>query len=129
MEEWRTRHCDEVRKRVRPCHRAVREDADSAGLTLRLLAPEEVVDDVAELFAAAEPLCGNSRQQHPSPRGLAELAVVRHPDDVAVEPCIPTVEDRAAFEAERDICLAAVQSGACPREGTRPHSIFPERHR
>src|SRR6266513_3548037 len=103
MKEWRAGHRDEIRERIGSRHRALGENADRAGLTLGILTREELVDDVAELFAVAQSLHGDARQQHPSPRRFAEPFVARHRDDVTGEPGILSVEDRAAFEPERDL--------------------------
>src|SRR5438477_13085825 len=104
MQERCARHRDEVRERIGPRYHVVGEQADRSGLTLRFFPREEVIDDVAELVAAAKPCRRRPRKQHSAPRGLTAPAVTPHGDRMSGKPPALAVEPRAAFE-----------TGPCPR--------------
>src|SRR5207302_1433242 len=115
MQERRAGHRDEVRERIGPRYHVVGEQADRSGLTLRFFPREEVIDDVAELVAAAKPCRRRPRKQHSAPRGLTEPAVTRQGDRMSGKPRALAVERRAAFETERDLSAASLESVASPK--------------
>src|SRR5438874_12772592 len=75
MQERRAGHRDEVRERIGPRYHVVGEQSDRSGLTLRFFPREEVIDDVAELVAAAKPCRRRPRKEYSAPRGPTEPAV------------------------------------------------------